>query len=214
MGRMRSSNWDDVRSFHFLMIVHMIAVPPTHAAMTIRTVNVVRVILDDDEVGAAEVLGEASDACVVTVTWALVGVNATRGVLTAVIDVREGVDEGELDDDDRVLDEEERGIELEPVFVSEPSKPLRPKGSLAEDVGEGEAEGVLEEAGVFLEGVGVLDGVGDKLNEVLVADAEAVSEGGLAPAPLTAPGLEPLNRPSPTPWGRGARFLIRRLICT
>jgi len=71
MGRMRSSNWEDVRNFHFLMIVQMIAVPPTHAAMTMSTVNVVRVILDAPEgvgLGLGELLAEASDACVVMVT--------------------------------------------------------------------------------------------------------------------------------------------------
>jgi hypothetical protein len=68
MGRMRSSNWEDVRNFHFLMIVHTMAVPPTQDAIIISIVNVVRVILDDDPEATADVLGEALDACVVMVT--------------------------------------------------------------------------------------------------------------------------------------------------
>ena len=114
------------------------AVPPTQAAMTMSTVNVVRVILPDDEVGAAEVLGEASEASVVTVTCALVGVTTTRGVLTAVIDARDVEDEDKLgDNEDDVLEEEdeERELELKPRLVSGSKMLLRPKGSLAEDDG-------------------------------------------------------------------------------
>jgi hypothetical protein len=118
------------------MIVHIIAVPPTHAAMIMSMVNVVRVILDADAVGAAEVVGEASDACVVTVTWALVGVNATGGVLTAVIDVGEAIDEDELVDKDVELGGvEEVELELESELVIGLRTPLRPRGSLVEDEG-------------------------------------------------------------------------------
>jgi len=62
MGRMRSSNWEDARNFHFLMIVQRIAVPPTQAAIIMSTVNVVRVILAEEEVGADEAVADASDA--------------------------------------------------------------------------------------------------------------------------------------------------------
>jgi hypothetical protein len=118
------------------MIVHMMAVPPTHDAMTMSTVNVVRVILDDDEVGTAEELAEASDACVVTVTWALVGVATTGGVLTAATEVRETVDDDELDDDtsdELGGDEEDGALELEAVFVSELTTLLSTGGLLVED---------------------------------------------------------------------------------
>jgi hypothetical protein len=118
------------------MIVHMMAVPPTHDAMTMSTVNVVRVILDDDAVGAAEALAEASDACVVTVTWALVGVGVvtTEGVVVAAMDVSSAVDEDELNSGDDELESVDKGVlELEPVFVSELTTLLRLNGSLAED---------------------------------------------------------------------------------
>lgn len=199
------------------MTVHMIATPPTPAAMAMITVNVVRVILDDDATGAAEVLGDASDAWVVTVTWALVGVAITRGVLTAAMDVREEVDEDKLDDRDDVLEE---GRVLELGFVIELRMPLRPKGSLVEDDDEAEAGGVLEKVGVFFEGAGVLDEVGVDSAGVLDADAdedadadaETVSEGGSAAAPSA--GLRLLLPPPKSPCGRGARFLIRRLRLT
>ena len=118
------------------MIVHMMAVPPTHDAITMSTVKVVRVILDDDEVGAAEALAEALDACVVTVTWALVGVGVVtkEGVVAAAMDVRSAVDEDELDSGDGGLEGVDKGeLELEPVFVDELTTLLRADGSLAED---------------------------------------------------------------------------------
>jgi len=73
MGRMRSSNWEEARNFHFLMIVQMIAVPPTQAAITMSTVSVVRVILADDDEGVDEAVADASDpdASVVIVTFAI-----------------------------------------------------------------------------------------------------------------------------------------------
>jgi len=173
------------------MIVQMMAVPPTQAAMTMSTVSVVRVILEDDPEGEAEVLAEASDASVVTVTWALVGVTITGGVLTAITGVREVEDDGKLSsDEDDVLDEEdeedgedgERELELELMLVSGSKMLLRPKGSLAEDDGI-EAEGVLEEDGVCLEGAGVMDGFGvDSAAVLLDADEmTTVSVGGSAP---------------------------------
>jgi hypothetical protein len=113
---MRSSNWEDVRNFHFLMIVHRMAIPPTDAAMTTSTSTVARVILDDDPEVAAAAVGEALDAaCVVTVTWALVGVATTGDSGTAVVDGRGGLDEGKLgdDDDEDALEEEELELTLE-----------------------------------------------------------------------------------------------------
>jgi hypothetical protein len=176
------------------MIVQMMAVPPTQAAMTMSTVNVVRVILDDDPEGEAELLAEASDASVVTVTWALVGVATTGGVLIATMGVREVEDDGKLsNDDDDVLDEEdeEEELKLELMLVSGSRMLLRPKGSLAEDDGIAEAEEVLEEAGVCLEGAGVMDGIGvDSVAVLLDADGmTAVSVGGSAPSALAALGL-------------------------
>lgn len=53
------------------MIVQMIAVPPTQAAMTMSTVSVVRVILADDDEGVDEAVEDASDASVVIVTFAI-----------------------------------------------------------------------------------------------------------------------------------------------
>jgi hypothetical protein len=44
------------------MIVQRIAVPPTQAAIIMSTVNVVRVILAEEEVGADEAVADASDA--------------------------------------------------------------------------------------------------------------------------------------------------------
>lgn len=188
------------------MIVHMMAVPPTHDAMTISTVNVVRVILEDEPEGMAEVLGVAFDACVVIVTCALVGAATTRGVV-ATIDGGDMVDEGEFDDNDEdVLEEElelELELELKLVCVSGLRMLLRPKGSLVEDDDE-EIRGVLEEAGVFSEGTGVLDGLGVDVAVGLVADGASVL------APLTDPALPPKMRVT-SPCGEGARFLIRRL---
>jgi len=176
------------------MIVHIMAVPPTHDAITMSTVNVVRVILDADAVGAAEELAEASDACVVTVTWALVGMGAT-GVLAAAVGEIEAVDEDEVDNDetDELEDTEEETLELETVFVSKLTTLLSPKVSLVEDDKDAGVEGVLEEEGVFLDGVGVLDGLGVDCDGVLDATAGADdvldTEGGSAPAPLATPGL-------------------------
>jgi len=225
---MRSSNWEDVRSFHFLMTVQMMAVPPTHAAMTTSTVNVARVILDADseEEAVGELLAEASDACVVTVTWVLDGVPTIGEAVIPVMDGREAVDKDVLGDNDEVVLEEEV-LEVELVWVVELRRVLAPKGSLVEedDCCEVEAAGVLEEAGAFVEGAGVLDGVGVELAAVLDADdvpvSVAVVVGGSAPAPLAAPALAasalplpPPKSPPMPPCAEGARFLIRRLRLT
>lgn len=222
MGCMRSLNWEDARNFHFLMIVHMIAIPPIDAAMTMSTVNVVRVILDDDPEGVAGLLGEALDACVVTVTWALVGVAITGELVTAVMDGSDALDEGELDDDnDEDVPEEvemELELELEPeaVWVSELRTLLSPVGPAVEDDDEAVAAGVLEVAGVFLEGAEVSDEAAVDCVVVLVADVVSVLVGGSAPAPLAGPALPllPFKTPSTSPCGEGARFLIRRLRLT
>jgi hypothetical protein len=189
------------------MIVHMMAVPPTHDAITMSTVKVVRVILDDDAVGAAEALAEASDACVVTVTWALVGVGVvTKGVVAAAMDVRSAVDEDELDSGDGGLesvDEGELELEPEPVFVDELTTLLRPDGPLVEDDEEedGGAGAELDVVGIFLEDVGVSDGVGADCTDVLdAADVVLTSVGGSAPAPTAGPAfLLPLSSKSPPP---------------
>jgi len=181
------------------MIVHIMAVPPTHDAITMSTVNVVRVILDADAVGAAEELAEASDACVVTVTWALVGVGAT-GLLTATMGEVEAVGEDEVNNDeaDELEDVEEETLELEAVFVSKLTTLLSAKVSLVEDDKDAGVEDVLDEEGVFLDGLGVLDRLGVDCNGVLDAAAGADdvldTEGGSAPAPLATPGsaLPPL----------------------
>jgi len=176
------------------MIVHIMAVPPTHDAITMSTVNVVRVILDADAVGAAEELAEASDACVVTVTWALVGVGAT-GLLTATMGEVEAVGEDEVNNDeaDELEDVEEETLELEAVFVSKLTTLLSAKVSLVEDDKDAGVEDVLDEEGVFLYGLGVLDRLGVDCNGVLDAAAGADdvldTEGGSAPAPLATPGL-------------------------
>jgi len=210
IGRMRSSNWEEVRSFHFLMIVHMIAIPPTLAAMTMSIVNVVRVILDDDPEATAEVLGAALDAFVVIVTWTLVGVAAAGEVVTAVMGGREAVVEVELEDDEDELEVVE--LELELVCVSGPKMLLRPKGSEVEEDEEDEEEEEeeeedgteLKEVGVFWVGLRVLDMLGVDVVALLVEEGLVVLvlDGGLAPAPFKS---------GPTPWGEGARFLIRRL---
>jgi hypothetical protein len=66
---------------------------------------------------------------------------------------------------------------------------------------------VLEGAGVFVEGAGVLDGLGVDGVVLLVEDEMLEADGGLAPAPLAGPK-------SGMPCGEGARFLIRRLRLT
>jgi len=219
IGRMRSSNWEDVRNFHFLMIVHKMAIPPTDAAMTMSTIKVVRVILDDDPEAVAGVVGEALDACVVTVTWALVGVATTGESVTAVIDGRDVLDKDELDDDndEDVLEKEELelALELEVVCVTKLGR-LLGKGVLVEDDDEAEAEaaGALEVAGVFLEEVAASD---EEVVDCVVAPAaDAVLElvGGSAPAPLAGSALPLPPVKSPPACGEGARFLIRRLRLT
>jgi hypothetical protein len=151
---MRSSNWEDARNFHFLMIVQIIAVPPTQAAMTISTVNVVRVILAADEVGADEVVADAADAGVVIVTLAIDEALLTgeeAGMTTGVWEVgREetlaaGVDDGD-DDNERTEDTvaETEVLVAVAVFVRELTMPLLFNGSLAEADDEEAAEAVLE----------------------------------------------------------------------
>jgi len=80
MGRMRSSNWEDARNFHFLMIVQMMAVPAMQDATTMNTVSVVRLILEDDAEAVAEADAEASEASVVIVTLGLTEVGMTAVV--------------------------------------------------------------------------------------------------------------------------------------
>jgi len=106
IGFMRSSNEDDAENFHFLMIVQIMAVPATEAAMTMRMVTVVRVTLDDDEALAAdEAVAEASEASVVTVTlgFAL----GTRGVVEEPVVMGKGDGEviGATDELDKVEEE-------------------------------------------------------------------------------------------------------------
>jgi len=199
------------------MIVHMMAVPPTHDAMTMSTVNVVRVILDDDAVGAAEALAGALDACVVTVTWAFVGVGVvtTGGVVAAAMEVRSAEDADELNNGDGELESVDKGeLELEPGLAVELTALLGPNGLSVEDDEEGAgAGGELEVIRVFLEDVGVLDGVGDDCTDVLdTIGVVVVSVGGSSPAPMAGPAFLLSSPKSPPPsWGRGARFLIRRL---
>lgn len=116
------------------MIVQMMAVPPTQEAMTISTVNVVRVTLPADA-GAAEALADDSAAAVVTVTLALddaaasVGVDevAAKVVGAAVVT---GVDE---EDEEDVVAEEELLVVVEAVFVIELRMPVMLKGSFEDD---------------------------------------------------------------------------------
>jgi hypothetical protein len=135
MGRMRSSNWEDARNFHFLMIVQMIAVPPTQAATTMSTVSVVRVILAADETGAAEADAEA-DVCVVIVTFALDGVTVTGVGMTPIVGVEVTANDGLADDADNNTDEVLEVVGMELDLVSGPVKDemtlLRPDGPLAE----------------------------------------------------------------------------------
>jgi len=135
------------------MIVQIIAVPPTQAAMTISTVNVVRVILAADEVGADEVVADAADAGVVIVTLAIDEALLTgeeAGMTTGVWEVgREetlaaGVDDGDDDNErteDTVADAEV--LVAVAVFVRELTMPLIFNGSLAEADDEEAAEAVL-----------------------------------------------------------------------
>jgi len=140
-----------------------------------------------------------------------------------VMEGREAVDKDELDDNaEDVLEEE--ALELEPVWVIELRTLVTLKGALVEEDDccccEVEAVGVLEVAGVFLDGAGVLDGVGVEFAVVLDADGVPVSVpvavGGSAAAPLAAPALplSPSKSPPTPPCGEGARFLIRRLRLT
>lgn len=195
------------------MMVHKMAIPPTDAAIPIITVTVVRVILDDDPEAVAEVVGEALDACVVTVTWALVGVAAAGESVIAVMDGREVLDDDELDDDkdEDVLEEEVPvlALELEVVCVSELTR-LLVKGVLVEDDDEAEAAGGLEEAGVFLEEVAVSDEEDVDCVVALVADVVPELVGGSAAAPLAGSALPLLPGKLPA-CDEGARFLIRRL---
>jgi hypothetical protein len=219
IGRMRSSNWEDVRNFHFLMIVHRMAIPPTDAAMTTSTSTVARVILDDDPEVAAAAVGEALDAaCVVTVTWALVGVATTGDSGAAVVDGRGGLDEGKLgdDNDEDVLEEEELELTLELEAACVELGRSLGKGVLVEDDDEVEVAGVLEVAGVFFEEVAVSDE--EVVDCVVELDADAVLDeldGGSAATPLAGLLLSlPLPGRSRAACGEGARFFISRLRLT
>jgi hypothetical protein len=66
IGCIRSSNWDEGLNFHFLMTVQITAMPPTAAAMTIRTVMVV--CFPELLEGAAEDVAEAAAAVLVVKT--------------------------------------------------------------------------------------------------------------------------------------------------
>jgi len=161
MGRMRSSNWEEARNFHFLMIVQMIAVPPTQAAMTMSTVSVVRVILDDDDEGADDAVADASDASVVIVVLAIdIGVVAGEEEATTVGAWEVVTGEALEDDDD---DEEGEGEEEEDTKDNAPEAELLvgvtgfvrelritlSRGLLAEADGEGVAEAAFEGACVL-----------------------------------------------------------------
>lgn len=207
---MRSSNEDDAENFHFLMIVQMMATPATEAAMTMRMVTVVRVTLDAPEVLAgAEVVAEASEASVVTVTlgFAL----DTRGV------VEEAVVSGKADDDvvgatdeDDEEEEEEKVLETELlveelVAVSPLTMLLRPKGSLAEDCEDTGKESDPEMMRYIFEQAQLTEAEAEEVAEVWVlvveADAEAETDcealadadlvsvelGGAFPAPPRMP---------------------------
>jgi len=142
-----------------------------------------------------------------------------------VIEGREAVDRDELDDNAKGVLEEE-ALELEPVWVIELRTLVALKGELVEEDDccccccEVEVVGVLEVAGVSLDGAGVLDGVGVEFAVVLDVDGVPVSVpvavGGSFAAPLAAPALplSPPKSPPTPPCGEGVRFLIRRLRLT
>jgi len=161
MGRMRSSNWEEARNFHFLMIVQMIAVPPTQAAITMSTVSVVRVILaDDDDEGADDAVADASDASVVIVVLAIdigVVVGEEEATTVGAWEVVTGEALEDVDDDDEGEGEEEDTKDNAPeaellVGVAGFVRELRitlSRGLLAEADGEGVAEAAFEGACVL-----------------------------------------------------------------
>ena len=69
MGFKRSSKDEDALNFHFLIMVQMMATPPTEAAMTIKMVTVVRAMVLAEPDGVAEVVAAAALPAV-TVTFA------------------------------------------------------------------------------------------------------------------------------------------------
>jgi len=204
MGRMRSSNWEDALNFHFLMIVQMIAVPPTTDAITMSTVNVVRLILDDDDEAAAVDEADASDASVVTVTLGVdMGTIAVVGRVVLGAAVVRGATETEEDvDDDAGADELEDELLLELVDVKELTMLLKRLEVDDDDVVE------VEEEEVVLETAGLLEELEVELVDVTLALAPLeLPVGGLFPAPLTG------TRGVPSALA-GTRFLISRLRLT
>jgi TATA-binding protein-associated factor Taf7 len=141
---MRSSNWEEARNFHFLMIVQMIAVPATQAAMTMSTV-IVRESLTDDDGGVDDAVADASDASVVIVTFAIdAGVVAWDEEATTVgaweVITGEALDDDDDDEEEEEEEEEEDTKDIAPEtellvgvigFVRELRIPLS-RGLLAE----------------------------------------------------------------------------------
>jgi hypothetical protein len=103
---MRSSNWDEGLNFHLRMMVQMMAAPPTDAAMTMRTVSVVRFVVDVAPLFAAEeAVGEtAAFEVLVTVTRAGAAVVGS-GAAVRLSDSE--VEEGAAEDDDFDADDED-----------------------------------------------------------------------------------------------------------
>jgi hypothetical protein len=102
MGAIRSLNLDEWPSFHLRKIVQRINKPPTEAATTMRTVEIVVLALAAAEVGAAELVASAAPTKVwdvlVTVDFSSAtaegfegGVGAAVGVaaVVAVVEVVE-----------------------------------------------------------------------------------------------------------------------------
>jgi len=69
MGFKRSSKDEDALNFHFLIMVQMMATPPTEAAITMRIVTVVRAMVLAEPEATAEVVAAAALPAV-TVTLA------------------------------------------------------------------------------------------------------------------------------------------------
>jgi hypothetical protein len=197
---MRSSNWEDLLNFHFLMIVQMMATPPTLAAITMSTVNVVRVILEALLVATAEVVAEAAAAAVVMVTCELEGSitalvsGAAEVVGRATLVVFGRIDEDEVEESEaeEVVVVRATVLEVVAVFVSELMMLLKPKGSVTE----------VEELVVTADLTGVAAGL-VVAEPADVPDPEGLTVGGPPATPITV--------------GRAvsvARFLIRRLRLT
>lgn len=117
MGRIRSSNDEDAENFHFLMMVQMMATPATHAAMTISTVNVVRVTLVEVDTGAAEGVAEALSVLAGTVMVTL-GVERVAGIEIAVgITVGVGVGVCRVEEEEVVEVEDEDDVDVKDVLL-------------------------------------------------------------------------------------------------